>query len=180
MQEKVHYSLSILISYPSFFRLSTTLPSYSPKRKPHMVVDQVSPRSDRTHISEKLTLQQKQSGCHSKLLGTLERDMFLVCQSLETCLMIAPESLLSRGYFLAQLSLFVKSVDMTFSYFATCCTFNLYLTLFGYLQVWIVSLHCGVWKAVQSAQWQTLRILSTISAVHTFTTGARLLVFVAE
>ena len=96
-----------------------------------MVVDQVSPRSDRTHISEKT----KQSGCHSKLSGTLERDMFLVCQSLETCLMIAPESLSSRGYFLAQLSLFVKSVDMTFSYFVTCCTFNLYLTLFGYLQV---------------------------------------------
>ena len=100
-----------------------------------MVVDQISPRSDRTHISEKLTLQQEQIGCHSKLSGTLERDMFQVCQSLETWPMIALESLLSGGYFLAQLSLFVKSVDMTFSYFGTCCTFNLYLTLFGYLQV---------------------------------------------
>ena len=82
-----------------------------------MVVDQVSPRSDRTHISGKLTLQQKQIGCHSKLSRTLERDMFQVCQSLETWPMIALESLLSQGYFLAQLSLFVKSVDMTFSYF---------------------------------------------------------------
>ena len=43
---------------------------------------------------------------------------------------------------------------------------NLYLTLFGYLQVWIVSLHCGVWKVILSAQWQTLRVLSTISAVQ--------------
>ena len=42
--------------------------------------------------------------------------MFQVCQSLETWPMIALESLLSQGYFLAQLSLFVKSVDMTFSY----------------------------------------------------------------
>ena len=92
--------------------------------------------------------------------------MFQVCQSLKTWPMIALESLLSQGYFLAQLSLFVKSVDMTFSYFATCCTFNLYLTLFGYLQVWIVSLHCGVWKVILSAQWQTLRVLSTISAVQ--------------
>ena len=146
-----------------------------------MVVDQVSPRSDRTHISGKLTLQQKQSGCQSKLSGTLERDMFLVCQSLETWPMIALESLLSRGYFLAQLSLFVKSVDMTFSYFATCCTFNLYLTLFAYLQVWIVSLHCDVWKVVLSAQWQTARVLLTIFAVHTCIAGARLFfVFVVE
>ena len=130
--------VALLSIYPyplSFFRLSTTLPSYSPERKPHMVVDQVSPRSERTHRSRKLTLQQKQIGCHSKLSGTLERDMFQVCQSLETWPMIALESLLSQGYFLAQLSLFVKSVDMTVSYFCTCCTFNLYLTLFGYLQV---------------------------------------------
>ena len=98
-----------------------------------MVVDQVSPKSERTHISGKLTLQQKQIGCHSKLSGTLERDMFQVCQSLETWPMIALEFLLSRGYFLAQLSLFVKSVDMTFSYFCTCCTFNLYLTLYVWL-----------------------------------------------
>ena len=113
-------ALLSLYSYPSFFRLSTTLPSYSPKRKPHMVVDQVSPRSDKTHISGKLTLQQKQIGCHSKLSATLERDTFQVCQSLETWPMIALESLLSRGYFLAQLSLFVKSVDKTFSYFGSC------------------------------------------------------------
>ena len=51
-------ALLSLYSYPFFFRLSTTLPSYSPKRKPHMVVDQVSPRSDRTHISGKLTLNK--------------------------------------------------------------------------------------------------------------------------
>ena len=93
-----------------------------------MVVDQVSPRSDKTHISGELTLQQEQIGCHSKLSGTLERDMFQVCQSLETWPMIALESLLSRGYFLARLSLFVKSADMTFSYFGTCYTFNVYLT----------------------------------------------------
>ena len=34
-------ALLSLYSYPSFFRLSTTLPSYSPKRKPHMVVSKV-------------------------------------------------------------------------------------------------------------------------------------------
>ena len=52
-----------------------------------MVVDPVSPRSDRTQISG--TLQQKQIGCHSKLSATLERDMFQVCQSLETWPIIA-------------------------------------------------------------------------------------------
>ena len=101
--------------------------------------------------------------------------MFQVCQSLETWTMIALESLLSRGYFLAQLSLFVKSVDMTVFISARVIPLiSIWLPLFGYLQVWIVSLHCGVWKVVQSAQWQTSRVLSTISAVHTFIAGARL------